>query len=172
MQSRGMRRMPCKKALKYPLTGLSLALILFLPLVIAQPGPTPGYTVLGRVSRADGSAAAGSFVVVTQSATQESFTATANETGWYVVYNIGASVGDELDITASSGKLTGQGTTTITATSPLYEVNITLTESDEGAGFPFVWLIAIAGVIILAIMAALLLRGGKAAAPPVKRRRK
>jgi|GEM_PF-6671355 len=154
------------------IVGIILTSIICLPTALAQPGPTPGYSVLGKVTNADGSAASGASIIVTLAQTQGSYTTTTNATGWYIVYNIEASVGDELRVEASLDGDTGRGTALIRTISPIYEVNITLEES----GFaPPMWLLLIAAIVIVIFLAIIFLRGGKKAgtppeSPPKRRR--
>ena len=151
--------------------GLVLIFALCLSSVLAQPGPTPGYSVLGKVTNADGTDASGASIVVTHVPTQATYSATTNTTGWYVVYNIEADVGDQVRVEASLAGSTGQGTATISETSPLYEVDITLEENESGFSPPL-WLLLVAAIVIVVFLVYLFLRGGTKTEAPPKRRRK
>lgn len=145
--------------------------LMILPSLAVAQGPTPGVTIFGQVKNEDGSPAPDAAVEIMDLQSNQTYTATANQTGWYVIYNIAANTGDRFDVTATLGDMYGHRTTGITATSPLYEVNITLTEK-ANSDIPITWLAAIAAVIAAVVIAVFFLKGGKGGDAKPNRRRK
>ena len=159
--------------MKWPMIRLTIAFLLLSTLMAAAAlaQAEAGATFSGQILYPDGTPASGASVVIMNLQSNQTYTTTTNETGGYEINNINADTGDSFDVTASITGYSGHRTTGITATTSLYEVNITLSETVNGFTGSLMWIATILGVIAIVIIFIAYVINDRKKNPP-KRRRK